>query len=58
MVHFDGQRHFSLDNDWVIVRRTKNAIKLLHPLGHSYYDTLPRQKYTGARNERSLCLTF
>ncbi len=50
VVHFDGQRHFSLEvNDWVIVRRTKNAIKLLHPLGHSYYDTLRQKLHWGEK---------
>jgi NAD+ kinase len=50
VVHFDGQRHFSLDvNDWVIVRRTKNHIKLLHPLGHSYYDTLRQKLHWGEK---------
>lgn len=44
LVHFDGQSSFQLKpNDWVIVRRSKSPIRLLHPLGHSYYDTL-RQK--------------
>jgi len=43
-VHFDGQRHFDLqENDWVIVRRSKQMVRLLHPFGHSYYDML-RQK--------------
>lgn len=43
-VHFDGQSHIELQlNDWVVVRRSENNIRLLHPLGHSYYDTL-RQK--------------
>jgi NAD+ kinase len=43
-VNFDGQSHMDLQqNDWVVVRRSENNIRLLHPLGHSYYDTL-RQK--------------
>jgi len=43
-VNFDGQSHLDLQqNDWVVVRRSENNIRLLHPLGHSYYDTL-RQK--------------
>lgn len=50
VVHFDGQRHFSLEvNDWVIVRRTRNAIRLLHPLGHSYYDTLRQKLHWGEK---------
>jgi len=43
-VNFDGQSHIDLQqNDWVVVRRSENNIRLLHPLGHSYYNTL-RQK--------------
>lgn len=43
-VNFDGQSHIDLQlNDWVVVRRSEHNIRLLHPLGHSYYDTL-RQK--------------
>lgn len=43
-VHFDGQSHMDLQqNDWVVARRSENDVRLLHPLGHSYYDTL-RQK--------------
>lgn len=43
-VHLDGQSYIDLQmNDWVVVRRSENNIRLLHPLGHSYYDTL-RQK--------------
>lgn len=43
-VNFDGQSHHELQQgDWVVVRRSENNIRLLHPLGHSYYDTL-RQK--------------
>ncbi|MHB9118544.1 MAG: NAD kinase [Burkholderiales bacterium] len=50
VAHFDGQRHFSLEqNDWVIVRRSKTRIKLLHPLGHSYYDTLRQKLHWGEK---------
>ncbi len=50
VAHFDGQRHFNLEqNDWVIVRRSKTRIKLLHPLGHSYYDTLRQKLHWGEK---------
>lgn len=43
-VHFDGQTHFDLSvDDRVRVARSTKTIRLLHPLDHSYYDTL-RQK--------------
>ena len=43
-VHFDGQTHFDLlEKDRVTVTRGQKTIRLLHPLSHSYYDTL-RQK--------------
>jgi NAD+ kinase len=43
-VNFDGQSHMELQlNDWVVVRRSEKNVRLLHPLGQSYYDTL-RQK--------------
>lgn len=50
LVHFDGQRHFNLEqNDWVIVRRSEHTIRLLHPLGHSYYDTLRQKLHWGEK---------
>ena len=49
-VHFDGQRHFDLlENDWVIVRRSKQTIRLLHPFGHSYYDMLRQKLHWGEK---------
>jgi NAD+ kinase len=43
-VHFDGQRHADLlVGDRVVIHRAKNTVRLLHPEGHNYYDTL-RQK--------------
>lgn len=49
-VHFDGQRHFDLqENDWVIVRRSKQMVRLLHPLGHSYYDMLRQKLHWGEK---------
>ncbi|MCE5180842.1 MAG: NAD kinase [Betaproteobacteria bacterium] len=49
-VHFDGQRHFDLqENDWVIVRRSSHMVRLLHPLGHSYYDMLRQKLHWGEK---------
>ncbi len=39
--HFDSHSHFDLrEGDRVIVRRYSHKIKLLHPVGHSYYAML------------------
>jgi NAD+ kinase len=39
--HFDSHSHFDLrENDRVVVRRYPHKIKLLHPVGHSYYAML------------------
>jgi NAD+ kinase len=49
-VHFDNQRHFELrTNDWVIVRRTPQTVRLLHPFGHSYYDMLREKLHWGKK---------
>mgnify|MGYP001095166278 FL=1 len=43
-VHFDGQNHQDMQvGDRVVVRRARNAVRLLQPVDHNYYDTL-RQK--------------
>ncbi len=43
-VHFDGQNHRDmLVGDRVVIQRARNAVRLLQPIGHNYYDTL-RQK--------------
>ncbi len=48
--HFDGQRHFDLIvGDKVIVRRAGNAVRLLHPVGHSYYDMLRQKLHWGEK---------
>ena len=40
-VHFDSHSHFDLrEGDRVVVRRYAHTIKLLHPVGHSYYAML------------------
>jgi NAD+ kinase len=42
--HFDSHSHFDLrEGDRIVVRRYSHDIRLLHPLGHSYYAML-RQK--------------
>ena len=39
--HFDSHSHFDLrEGDRVVVRRYRHSIKLLHPVGHSYYAML------------------
>jgi NAD+ kinase len=39
--HFDSHSHFDLrEGDRVVVRRYSHKIKLLHPVGHSYYAML------------------
>lgn len=49
-VHFDGQRRFDLHvHDRVVVRRAPNTVRLLHPLGHSYYDTLRQKLHWGEK---------
>lgn len=40
-VHFDSHSHSDLrDGDRVVVRRAADTIRLLHPVGHSYYHML------------------
>lgn len=49
-VNFDGQSHIDLQqNDWVVVRRFERNLRLLHPLGHSYYDTLRQKLHWGGK---------
>ena len=39
--HFDSHSHFDLqERDRIVVRRYPHAIRLLHPVGHNYYDML------------------
>jgi NAD+ kinase len=39
--HFDSHSHFDLrEGDRVVVRRYSHTIRLLHPVGHSYYAML------------------
>lgn len=40
-VHFDGQLQMALkQGDKVVVSRAEKTVTLLHPVGHSHYDTL------------------
>lgn len=49
-VHFDGQIHHELNiGDRVTARRARNAIRLLHPAEHNYYDTLRQKLHWGEK---------
>lgn len=49
-VHFDGQRHQDMRvGDRVIIWRAPNTIRLLHPVGHNYYDTLREKLHWGEK---------
>jgi len=49
-VHFDGQSHFDLlEMDRVSIKRYRNSLRILHPIGYSYYDMLRHKLQWGAR---------
>lgn len=49
-VHFDGQQHADLRvGDRVVIRRANNTVRLLHPEGHNYYDTLRQKLHWGEK---------
>jgi len=49
-VHFDGQSHCDLmEMDRVIIRRHRNPLRLLHPLGYNHYDMLRQKLHWGER---------
>lgn len=49
-VHFDGQMHADLKvGDRVLIRRAINTIRLLHPEGHNYFDTLREKLHWGEK---------
>lgn len=49
-VHFDGQRHQDMRvGDRVVIWRANNTIRLLHPVGHNYYDTLREKLHWGEK---------
>ena len=48
--HFDGHSRFDLqEQDRVVVRRYEHSIRLLHPVGHDYYNML-REKLHWAKS--------
>jgi NAD+ kinase len=49
-VHFDGQLHQDMKvGDRVIIWRAEHPIRLLHPIGHNYYDTLRQKLHWGEK---------
>jgi len=49
-VHFDGQSHFDLmEMDRVLIRRYRNTLRILHPVGYNYYDMLRHKLHWGER---------
>ncbi|HNF88486.1 MAG TPA: NAD kinase, partial [Thiobacillaceae bacterium] len=49
-VHFDGQLHSDLVvGDRVVIRRASKTVRLLHPEGHNYYDTLRQKLHWGEK---------
>lgn len=49
-VHFDGQSHFDLhEMDRVSIKRYRNSLRILHPVGYSYYDMLRQKLRWGER---------
>ena len=49
-VHFDGQSHCDLmEMDRVLIRRYRNPLRILHPLGYNYYDMLRHKLHWGER---------
>lgn len=49
-VHFDGQSHCDLmEMDRVIIRRYRNPLRILHPVGYNYYDMLRHKLHWGER---------
>jgi NAD+ kinase len=49
-VHFDGQSHCDLmEMDRVLIRRHRNHLRILHPIGYNYYDMLRHKLHWGER---------
>jgi NAD+ kinase len=49
-VHFDGQSHCDLlEMDRVVIRRYRNPLRILHPVGYNYYDILRHKLHWGER---------
>lgn len=48
--HFDGQSHCDLmEMDRVLIRRYRNPLRILHPVGYNYYDMLRHKLHWGER---------
>lgn len=49
-VHFDGHSHFDLQEmDRVSIKRYRNSLRILHPVGYNYYDMLRHKLHWGER---------
>ncbi|WP_137938834.1 NAD kinase [Chitinivorax sp. B] len=49
-VHFDNQSHNELHElDRVVIRRYRNSLRILHPIGYSYYDMLRHKLHWGEK---------
>lgn len=49
-VHFDGQSRVDLKNhDHVLIKRYTHTLKLIHPVGYSYYDMLRGKLHWGKK---------
>ncbi|WP_269532075.1 NAD kinase [Chitinimonas sp. BJYL2] len=49
-VHFDGHSHFDLrEMDRVTIKRYRNSLRILHPIGYNYYDMLRHKLHWGER---------
>ncbi|QNM98434.1 NAD kinase [Chitinimonas koreensis] len=49
-VHFDGQSHFDIrEMDRVTIKRYRNSLRILHPVGYNYYDMLRHKLHWGER---------
>ncbi|WP_308447428.1 NAD kinase [Parachitinimonas caeni] len=49
-IHFDGQSHFDLmEMDRLAIKRYRNSLRILHPLGYNYYNMLREKLHWGER---------
>ena len=50
IIHYDGQEYFDLHfRDQIIITKAKYPLKLLHPIGYNYYNTLRTKLYWSQR---------
>ena len=50
LVHFDGQSQVELrEADKIIIRRFESTLRILHPQGYDYYNTLRQKLHWGGR---------